>query len=204
MSRVTMSTGGITFTSGDKQRPAPVSEGESMKVVVLGDFSGRESCDQLDAATLAQRKIIEVDRDNFEEVFAGLKVTLKLPVSDDAIHFNEFDDLHPDYLYERVSLFDDLRKLNRQINNPDLFERAAEEIESWDGYQPPVQEQSEPVASDEVQQVLDSGNMLDAILSSSQTQALYKQTPQGIVNSIIKDVVAPYVEKKQIREKGLS
>lgn len=202
MSRVTMSTGGITFTSGEKQRPALTSEGGSMKVVVLGDFSGRVSCNQLDASTLAQRKIIEVDRDNFDEVFASLKVKLNLPVCDDTIHFNEFDDLHPDYLYERVSLFDDLRKLNRQLNNPDLFDRAAEEIETWERYQSPAQESSEPAVSNEVQQVLDSQNMLDAILSSSQTQMLHQQTPQGIVNSIIKDVVAPYVEQKADSRKG--
>ncbi len=213
MSRPTISTGSITFSQKIDSPDPALQSGNPMKIVILGDFSGRTSRGIVEVNTLLKRKLVNVDRDNFEEVFSKLKVKLKLPVSEGNITFNEFDNLHPDYIYEQVSLFDELRKLQRQLNNPSLFDRAAAEIEEWANYKHRFgeslskQEQAEESQAQENRVELseiDRGNMLDALLSNSASRIAQSETPEGTISKIIKDVIAPYVEKKEdSRKEGM-
>ena len=73
-------------------------------IAVLGDFSGRDDSPNTEEKPLAQRKLIPVDRDNFDDVLAGFKLSFDiLPTgqSDDhiIIDISELDDFHPDALY---------------------------------------------------------------------------------------------------------
>jgi type VI secretion system protein ImpB len=48
-----------------------------LKMVVLGDFTGRE-----DATALEDRKVINIDKDNFNQVLAEQKITMTFGVKD--------------------------------------------------------------------------------------------------------------------------
>ena len=87
---------------------------DNFHIAIIGDFSGQDSReDQTDS--LDKRPAIQVDRDNFEEVFSRLSVKLKLPFDEQPLIFKKFDDLHPDYLYENVPLFEQFRSLKRKL-----------------------------------------------------------------------------------------
>ena len=185
MSKPTMSTGDITFSVRSKEsRVKPQSNDMPMHILIMGNFSGGAS---------SSFKPIEVDRDNFEEVFEDLNVKLSLPFSDTEIRFSEFDDLHPDYIYERIELFDELRTLKRKLNKPELFHKAAQEIRSWDAYTPPINQAGEETAAPVE---LEQGDILNQILSdpvSVQNQA----SEAGSIDALIKQIVSPYVCEKE-------
>ena len=129
MSRATISTGGIDLNpSGQRSGSSTAESGTPMHIAILGDFSGRKSRGDEQLDSLPNRKLIEINRDNFDDVFSRLAVKLQLPVSEQALAFSELDDLHPDFIYERISLFDQLRALKRRLKNKDSFDEAAAEI----------------------------------------------------------------------------
>lgn len=84
-------------------------------VGVLGDFSGKPA-EQL--PRLRDRKMIEIDRDNFDQVLAGMKPRLVLSVENKLkgdestmpveLRFQKLDDFEPDNLVQQV---EPLRKL---------------------------------------------------------------------------------------------
>jgi type VI secretion system protein ImpB len=84
-------------------------------VGVLGDFSGKPD---EPLPRVKDRKFVEVDRDNFNQVLSGMKPRLALRVAnklndDDStmrveLRFNSIDDFEPDQLAQQV---DPLRKL---------------------------------------------------------------------------------------------
>lgn len=203
MSRASISTAGIQFNSNQNDSSSSQAQsGQAMQIAILGDFSGRASRNLVDVEGVSKRRLMSVDRDNFEEIFSKLQVELSLPVSNEGIKFNEYDDLHPDYIYERIPLFDELRKLTRQLNNPDLFDRAAAEISEWSNYQKnSASEKTQQAPAEAVSRMniadIDTSNMLDSLLSGSAAQKAQEGSPDGTINKIIKDIIAPYVEKKE-------
>lgn len=76
---------------------------------VLGDFSGHPA-EQL--PRLKDRKLIEIDRDNFDQILAGMKPRLAYRVNntlagDDSkinveLRFNSLDDFEPDRVVQQV------------------------------------------------------------------------------------------------------
>jgi type VI secretion system protein ImpB len=84
-------------------------------VGVLGDFSGKP---EQPLGRLRDRKFVEIDRDNFDQVLAGMKPRLtyrvdnKLTDSDSTmgveLKFNSIEDFEPDQLVQQV---DPLRKM---------------------------------------------------------------------------------------------
>ena len=75
-------------------------------ILILGDFSGRENRETSPSGTaLANRRAQEVDRDNLDEVMAGMKPEIQLQFAgseQDAltIRFAELDDFLGDRLRE--------------------------------------------------------------------------------------------------------
>ncbi len=84
-------------------------------VGVMGDFSGKP---ETPLPRLKERKFIEIDRDNFDQVLSGMKPRLALRVDnkltgDDSkmgveLKFNKMEDFEPDNLVQQV---EPLRKL---------------------------------------------------------------------------------------------
>jgi type VI secretion system protein ImpC len=86
----------------DEQRSfGPAEPDAPFRILILGDFSGRSNRGL--ASKLAGRRPVSVDRDNLDEVIAGMGVALGLPGV--ALQFSELDDFHPDQIYRRAGIF---------------------------------------------------------------------------------------------------
>jgi type VI secretion system protein ImpB len=104
---------------------------------VLGDFSGQPS-EQL--PRLKDRKMIEIDRDNFDQVLAGMKPRLAYRVNntlagDDSkinveLRFNSLDDFEPDRVVQQVEplrrLIEARQKLSDLLSRMDGNDRLEE------------------------------------------------------------------------------
>ena len=76
-----------------------------------------------------------------DEVFARLDVRVALPAEyDSTLAFRELDEIHPDYLYDRVGLFDELRSMRRRLDDPSRFHAAARELAGDPGAARPARE----------------------------------------------------------------
>ncbi len=201
MSRASISTGNITLDGNPNTCPSNIDrsgpdDDRPLHIALIGDFSGRNSRGDNHAASIASRKAIEIDRDNFEEVFSQLKVNLDLAVCDTPIHFREFDDLHPDYLVDHVPLFDQFRSLKQRLNKPAHFQQAADEIAQWQALA--TERESEQKHADEQeapQGIPLPDNMLDAVLAQSASATATRRSANDI-DQLIRSIVAPYVEAK--------
>ncbi|OZG72264.1 hypothetical protein BTA51_16115 [Hahella sp. CCB-MM4] len=195
----TMSTGGISLNTGQNTKSAPTpiprTGSEPFHVLILGNFSGQSGSEE--RGPIGSRKIHEVDRDNFDDVFAALNVTLNLPISDSPISFRELDDMHPDFIYDRIPLFDKFKSLKRRLKNTDTFADAAKEIDLPD--QPAAAGPSEPVESSASAAPAEEAesSMLDALLDSRSGTTSATMSGGAIdVSRLVKDIFAPYVTKR--------
>src|SRR4051812_27522024 len=96
--------GRLEFGVGFGRRGRRREENEPMRLLIVGDFSGK----RVDVrAPLASRPIVRVDVDNVEDVMR--RIDPRITVSGEEIHFHEIDDFSPDRLYARLDLFRALR-----------------------------------------------------------------------------------------------
>jgi type VI secretion system ImpC/EvpB family protein len=95
----------LEFEVGFGPRRRQREESDPMRLLVLGDFSGK---------TLAERPALEsrptqrVDIDNIDDVMRRIAPRVKVPSGE--IQFQQIDDFHPDALYQRLELFKALRQ----------------------------------------------------------------------------------------------
>jgi len=163
-----------------------------MYIAVLGDFTGAGS--KAEKIAIKDRRFIEIDRDNFDEVMAGYKISLSLSMAEQNVELdiNDLDDFHPDEIYEKVESFSQLRSLRRRLKNNNSFQQAAAEIQSW---MPESRQQSVDEQEKAVIDVVPSENLLDSILDSQQSQASDATASEAAhIDKLIKSIVAPYVE----------
>jgi type VI secretion system protein ImpC len=115
--------------SGARRRP----DNPTLDVVILADLGGRlgRPADGRDTP-VAQRRLIRVDIDNFDEVMARLEPRLVLRLGGpDApevpISLRGLDEFHPDALYRRLDAFTPLREMRRRLQDRATFAEAAAE-----------------------------------------------------------------------------
>jgi len=97
--------GRLEFDLGFGRTGPPRDDGEPMRLLVLGDFSGKAAADR---PPLARRPTQQVDIDNLDDVVRRLEPRIRVPSGE--IHFTQIDDFHPDRLYTRLDLFQALRR----------------------------------------------------------------------------------------------
>jgi len=170
-------------------------------IAIMGDFSGRLNHAQSNADKKPEPRLIEIDRDNFEEVMARFKISLNLNISDNEIiniELKELDDFHPDELYENLESFSKLRSLRRRLNKASSFARAAAEMQGWlpsfDTRTIESQPEAEQIPADTATPNLSTDNLLDSILGSQQDQSKTTTSEATHIDNLIKSIVAPYVE----------
>jgi type VI secretion system protein ImpC len=91
----------LTFGPGGRRR----EEGEPMRLLVLGDFSGRPPDSR---PLLPDRQAYRVDIDNLDVLVRRLEPRVTTPAGE--LRFQQMDDFHPDRLYERGDRFRTLRE----------------------------------------------------------------------------------------------
>ncbi len=97
--------GRLEFDLGFGRSGHPRDETEPMRLLVLGDFSGKPAPDR---TPLASRPAPRVDIDNFDDVMRRMAPRVSVPAGE--IRFEQIDDFHPDRLYARLDLFKALRE----------------------------------------------------------------------------------------------
>jgi type VI secretion system protein ImpC len=103
--------GRLEFDLGFGRTARPRDGDDPMRLLVLGDFSGKPASDRTPLATRATQR---VDIDNFDGVMRRLGPQLRVPTGE--IQFEQIDDFHPDRLYARLELFQGLRQ--SRVNPP--------------------------------------------------------------------------------------
>jgi type VI secretion system protein ImpC len=171
----------------ERERSGVVEE-PPFRMLVLGDWSGDGP-----KPPLKDRKLFEIDRDNFDEVIAKLGVKLELEMDNGSsmpLEFRELDDFHPDYIFRRISLFGDLRDLRKRLNNEDSFYAAAREVRAMF----PQESQPVNVETSDTPAEEPADNLLDAILTKpSGGAAAPKQKISSDLGNLIGDLVRPHL-----------
>lgn len=183
----------------EKKQPVPTDR-SSFHIAVLGDFSGRENKGMSEPATISKRRLIEVDRDNLDEVLAKFDLELQLPLADNsadviAIPIKSFDDFHPDQIYENVAVFSHLRSLRKRLQNNNSFAQAAEEVQGWlprENTQTATTTATTPAPA---ATKISLDNLLDTVVSASRdvSQDIDSNSGASMVDRMIRQIVAPYV-----------
>lgn len=99
-----------------------------MRLLLLADLGASA------APPLAQRRPLAVDIDTMAPLFKRLAPALTLDVDGQAVElrFASLDDFHPEALLARLPLFDALRRLRAELDDPRQFARAAAAM-GWPG-----------------------------------------------------------------------
>ena len=158
------------------------------RILVLGDWSGNA-----ERKDLADRRPVEIDRDNFDDVLKRFGPKLKSGRSDEQdLSFESLDDFHPDRIFEQFPAFGRLRDLRARLLSPEQFNRAAGEVRSWFKIDEPSPLKSESGGQTAAEP---SENLLDAILSGSSAAVSTARQPgtSDEVASLIKDLVRPHL-----------
>jgi type VI secretion system protein ImpC len=125
--------GEVKLTSGEEDEAAVrlPDQDTPFRIALLGDFSGRANRGLAEPGTIAKRRAVEVDRDNFDEVLAKIAPEIQLPIGGSEplrLRFTELDDFHPDRVFGSVAMFRRLREIRARVDDPATFAAAAEEL----------------------------------------------------------------------------
>ena len=177
------------------EQPEPDSP---FHIAILGDFSGRENRDILDAK-LQGRKPILIDRDNFEDVLGQFAPELDLPLGGSdgprvPVRFRELDDFHPDRIFEHLKIFQALRETRVQLHDPAGYEAAAAQVRSWAGVVAP---QPTPAPPPVDISRLSARELFEQTLSATESRsAASPARAMDDFQAMLRAIVAPYVEPK--------
>ena len=183
--------------------PARASEDTPFRLLVMGDFSGRAGRGaNRSAAALADLRPIKVDRDTIEALPAKLGAALSLTLAEgDApfdIRFEELEDFHPDSLFDRLSIFQKLRQVRRELQSSATFKSAAAEVRSWLQEDAPLEKEKTPQPASPAPTVsAASGSLLDMIMEETAgvSQAPGKGAAVGDtgLEQFLKMIVTPHL-----------
>jgi type VI secretion system protein ImpC len=188
-----------TFGKPLPQRAILATEApEVFRILVLGDLGG----------TRVWGKPVAVDRDNLDEVLQQLdtQVTIqgdpRLP--DMTITFEEWEDFHPDRLYQRLEVFAALRTRRQRLESDATFAEEAKAIlDAGELVAPETAEPQTPEAPPPSESA-DSGDVVGDLLSAAveQTEVARKPVLEQIVagnlnvDAMVQQLVRPYVLQK--------
>lgn len=127
----------LTSTLEERERAAPDPD-ERFRILVLGDFSGRQSRGIRDPSDLGRsRTPVRVDRDNIEELPGELGTEASVPLVEDGVPIRvairTLEDFHPDRLFTETAAFSGLRKTRMALESgaPEEFEEASSTVQGW-------------------------------------------------------------------------
>src|ERR1700730_471056 len=122
--------GGVNLTAGGDSSGARPSRETPFRIAILGDFSGRANRGISDKRTIGKRRVVLVDRDNFDEVLSRSGAEIQWAIGEGSLHlrFTELEDFHPDRIFQHLEAFSKLRDLRGRLQDPSTFQEAADEL----------------------------------------------------------------------------
>lgn len=178
----------------------PMPENEGFRMLLLGDWSGREN--RSNHSDLPLIRPLVIDRDIFDDVMKKSDVRLELEFQGNesnvlSLSFSELDDFHPDNIFQQIPLFSELRDLRRKLLKPETFEEAASEVRSWfitNDTQANLTIENQPMT--EVNQPVVPDDLLDQILSQPSESSTVSQSQtiaSSELSSFIRKIVQPHL-----------
>jgi len=167
--------GGVNLTAGEESGMASPTAETPFCVAILGDFSGRKNRKISDPGSIAQRRAILIDRDNFDEVLSRLHPELNLSLGEGGslrLRFSELDDFHPDRIFENLEAFATLRGLRTRLEDPSSFKAAAEELGLRASPAPAATPKDQPIETRRAPSAvaLASGSLLDDMIEQTESR----------------------------------
>jgi type VI secretion system protein ImpC len=166
--------GGVNLTAGGDSSGARPSSETPFRIAMLGDFSGRANRGVVDDKAIAKRRVVLVDRDNFEEVLSRSGAGIQLSLGEGAslqLRFSELEDFHPDRIFQSLEIFGKLREMRSRLEDPSTFQDAAEELglRSRDSASEPIKPDPSPaVATSPAHSA--SGSLLDEMIELTEAR----------------------------------
>ncbi len=196
------SSGKMDFelTTSFKPDPEQTSEQRPFCIAIMADFSGRSNRVLYQAgAPLAARQWIPVDVDNFEKLPAKLGTEIHIPVGNSdgprlPIQFGELDDFHPDRIFDRLEVFQKLKLIRKNLQDPSTFAQAAAQVRSWITAEPATEkdkavQQEEKSAEPQESDV----DMVERLLGKRPSPQQSSTSQFVDVDKLIRDMVKPYI-----------
>jgi type VI secretion system protein ImpC len=188
----------FSFAFGKTAAARPRDPERPMRMLVIGDFGGQDAAAA--GGSLAQRRILRIDVDNFETILAKKRPVAKVPLGDRGdvqveIEIKELDDFHPDHLYRQLPIFQELRELRKRLSDPQTFAQAAEKLRDA---LPHVAKQDEPKSNAQPEPTSPSesnADTLERILGKTMSDMDTKSgSAAGVdISRLIEQIVAPHV-----------
>jgi type VI secretion system protein ImpC len=193
------SSGQIEFELGTQTSFSPwkAKEDTPFCIAILADFGGRGNrglCEK--GASLGARGRIAVDVDNLEELPGKLGCEIQIPLGSGngpqiTLRFNEMDDFHPDRIFDRLDIFQQLKQTRKLLQDPSTFAEGASVVRSW------LAEGQETVESTDVSSVQDESEVetIERLLGKrpEPEQELASSGQSVDIDSLIREVVRPYI-----------
>jgi type VI secretion system protein ImpC len=176
-----------------ENNPTGVVEEPPFRILVLGDWSGDSQ-----KAALEERRLFEIDRDNFDEAISRLGAKLDLEMESAAVislSFANLDDFHPDQIFRRVPLFAELRDLRKRLKDEATFNAAARQVRERLGIAatPETSKLADP-ADSAAEMGPPADDLLDAILTKpSGGAAAPRLGVSSEIADLVNDLVRPHL-----------
>jgi type VI secretion system protein ImpC len=194
------------LTAGESDRARTPASETPFRILVLGDYSGREILKQFDSGkALARRSPLPIDRDNLQEIMGRLEVKLHLSLSASGGHplvlrFAEIDDFHPDRIFSCVEIFHNLMLTRQNLLNASTSPAATEQVKQWiqrlDEASEPTAKQPEPETSVTVANQLSADFLLEGMRGRQRTQEVADEW-EAMLREAVKPYLLPREDPKQ-------
>lgn len=191
----------FNFSSAQPSTSRSVDSNTPFQIVVMGDFSGNGSstlgASREGKSQLSERRVLPIDCDNFDSVMKKMNVKIVLPENETEFEFKSLDEFHPDRIYQKLLVFQELRRLRQNLNNPNTFNEAAAKIRNWGTSSDDTNRMETKV--DSVQEPAESSAEDAADPLSALLQKPHPETQRSIsrrtvnIDSVLQDIVSPYV-----------
>ena len=179
-------------------------------IVALGDFRGRGDAEPRSADEGAARRLIAIDRDNFDAVMQRLgPIWAGSPwggaqESVVRLTFCSLEDFHPDRIATCVEPLATLIETRRGLLDPARFEAAAAEVARWVHTAPTEAAPAQPPPEvDAPAEGLDSG-LLDRILerADASTKSTQATPAASDLQRLVERIVAPHLIRIDTRRQA--
>lgn len=174
-----------------------------LRVLVMADFSGRARRENPSALLeLSSRPLLTANADNLDAVMARLAPKLRLTLNGGAggaaltIGFAQLDDFHPDALYQRLELFQSLRRSRARLLNPASFAQAVAELSPA-----PPQEPAKPESA----ATEDDAALLERLLGKTPEPPSTRPAADvgtAAINTLLQAVVQPHIVRTDPRQEA--
>jgi len=196
----------LEFRIGKKgDRRARKSDEGARRIVVLGDFGGRQARGQVEAGdALAARPLVRVRQEDFDAAMAAVAPRLKLAGVAKPLEIAALEDLHPDALFRRLSLFSNPPRAPAPVGAVSVGEADADDVARLLGRKPSAS--ASALAAEAGQGPTAAEAFIGQLVAAHTTPAPPPEAPLdggalgGMLRAILRD---PVFQELEARWRGL-